>query len=140
MILRFSPSAAVILGGLGVLPLVAPAQAGTLPSRENNAGMVMVTATPLDVSPSAKEWRFSVRLNTHVSPLTQDLATVSTLSGNKGTAEAPTAWQGDPPGGHHRRGVLVFRAISPMPGSITLTIRQVGSVAERSFTWKLNGD
>ena len=138
MSLRLSLSAAVMLGGLGMVPLAAPAQAGTLPSRENNAGMVMVTATPLDVSPSAKQWRFAVKLNTHVSPITQDLAAVSSLSGDQGKAEAPTAWQGTPPGGHHRSGVLIFPAINPMPQAITLTIREVGAVPERSFTWTLN--
>lgn len=131
--------AVLFVGGLGLLPLGASAQAGALPSIQNNAGMVMVTATPLDVSPTAKEWRFAVRLNTHVSPLTQDLAAVSTLSGDRGKGEAPTAWQGDAPGGHHRKGVLIFPAISPMPQSITLKIHQVGSIAERAFTWKLQG-
>lgn len=95
-----------------------------------------VTPTAL---PNAGNWQFAVRLNTHVAPITQDLAAVSVLSDGKGYEEKPIAWQGDPPGGHHRKGVLLFKPISPRPQSITLKIRQIGSVPERTFTWSLSG-
>lgn len=49
----------------------------------------------------------------------------------------PLAWEGDPPGGHHRKGVLVFESIDPPPRSVTLKLRRIGSVPERSFTWTL---
>ena len=119
------------------LPLTASAQTKLLPSRESNEGQVMVTVTPLALSKAADTWRFEVQLNTHVAPITQDLAAVAVLSDGNGHDERPSAWEGDPPGGHHRKGVLVFKAMNPTPDSVTLKIRQVGSVPERSFAWKI---
>lgn len=115
--------------------LATPAGAQSWPSKENDEGQVMVTVTPVDLSSAADAWRFDVKLNTHVAPITQDLATVATLGDDVSQNEKPSAWQGDPPGGHHRKGVLVFKPISPMPRTITLKISGVGGVAERSFTW-----
>ncbi len=118
-------------------PLTASAQAKSLPTKENTGGQVMVSVTPQDLSTTADTWRFAVQFNTHVSPITQDLVAVTSLSNGKGAGEHPTAWEGDPPGGHHRHGVLVFKPIKPMPTAITLDIRQVGGVADRTFTWNL---
>ena len=119
------------------LPLAASAQTKPLPSKENDEGQVTVTVTPLTLSKGADTWRFEVQLNTHVAPITQDLTAVAVLSDGQGHDESPLAWQGDPPGGHHRQGILSFKAINPSPESVTLTIRQVGSVPERTFTWAL---
>lgn len=121
------------------LPTRASAQTGALPSQQNNAGQVMVKVTPRAVSKTANAWRFEVQFNTHVAPITQNLVAVTTLSDGNGHDEHPLAWDGDPPGGHHRKGTLVFKPIDPLPQSLTLTIRQVGAVPERSFTWKLTG-
>lgn len=118
-------------------PLTALAQTKSWPSRQDNRGQVMVSVTPTAL-PNSGTWQFAVRLNTHVAPITQDLAAVSVLSDGNGHEENPTAWQGDPPGGHHRKGVLLFKPISPRPQSISLKIRQVGSVPERTFTWNLS--
>lgn len=124
---------------IGVAPsLTAMAQAKSWPSRQDNKGQVIVSVTPTEL-PDTGTWQFAVRLNTHVAPITQDLVAVSVLSDGKGHEEKPTAWQGDPPGSHHRKGVLLFKAMSPRPASITLKIRQVGSVPERAFTWNLTG-
>ncbi|MDE2230429.1 MAG: hypothetical protein KGL11_15520 [Alphaproteobacteria bacterium] len=120
------------------MPLAAAAQTKSLPSRENDQGQVMVTVTPLALSNTADPWRFDVQINTHVAPITQDLAAVSVLNDGKGHKEKASAWQGDPPGGHHRHGVLIFKPITPLPESVTLTIRQVGAVPVRTFAWKLS--
>ncbi len=113
------------------------AQIKPLPTQVNKEGQVVVRVTPLALSTAADPWRFEVQLDTHVMPLDQDLRTVAVLTDGNGHDERPTAWEGDPPGGHHRKGVLLFRQISPSPASVTLKIREVGSVPERSFTWAL---
>lgn len=117
--------------------LTASAQTKSLPLRESDEGQVKVSVTPANLSKSADTWRFAVQFTTHVKPITQDMVAVASLSDGKGAGEKPTAWEGDPPGGHHRKGVLVFKPINPMPATITLDIRQVGGIADRTFTWNL---
>ncbi len=79
-------------------------------------------------------WRFEVRLDTHSVALDQDLAASAVLVAGDGREVRAEEWDGDPPGGHHRSGVLVFAAPVPGPQAVTLKIRGVG-VAERTFTW-----
>jgi hypothetical protein len=90
------------------------------------------------LSASATELRFEVVLDTHTAELTQDMREISVLSGVDGREFKPTAWEGDPPGGHHRQGVLVFSPISPMPGSLTLKLRGINRVPERIFAWSVS--
>lgn len=111
------------------------AQAGARQS--NNEGQVTVQVTPQEVSAKAATWRFAVQFDTHVKALNEDLLVAALLSDGHGHEEAPAAWEGDPPGGHHRRGVLLFKPMVPTPASITLRIQGVGGVAERSFIWSL---
>lgn len=120
-------------------PLTVSAQTKSLQVRENNEGTVMVSVTPQDVLTTAAAWRFGVQFNTHVTPITQDIVAVASLSGDGSAGERPMAWEGDPPGGHHRKGVLVFKPLDPMPATITLDVREVGGVADRTFTWNLGG-
>lgn len=108
-----------------------------LPSRENREGQVMVKVIPQQIGRGG-DWIFAVQLNTHVAPITQRIESISTLSDGQGKTERPLAWKGDPPGGHHRRGVLIFRAMEPKPATITLTIEKVGGVTARYFTWKVS--
>jgi len=102
-----------------------------------NAGGVTVAVQPVDLSPGAKSWAFDVTLNTHVSPLEQDLAKVSVLVDASGARHAPTAWKGDPPGGHHRKGVLEFAPVSGNPAYVELQIKGVGTPEARTFRWQL---
>jgi hypothetical protein len=127
----------VLLATVAAAPLTVSAQTKSLPMRESDEGQVKASVTPQSLSTTADAWRFEVRFNTHVKPITQDMVAVASLSDGKGADEQPTAWEGDPPGGHHRKGVLVFKPIEPMPATITLHIREVGGVADRSFTWNL---
>lgn len=119
-------------------PLILSAKSGLLQTKENDGGSVRVSVTPEDLSKSATDWRFQVRFNTHVTPIVQDMLIVTSLTGNQAAGEKPLKWEGDPPGGHHRRGVLVFKPITPAPSAVTLHIREVGGIADRSFTWNLN--
>lgn len=115
----------------------ASAQPVSLPMKENREGPVRVSVTPQSLSKAVDAWRFEVRFNTHVMELTEDMVAVASLSDGENAAERPTAWDGDPPGGHHRKGVLVFKPLDRMPETITLHIREVGGIADRAFTWNL---
>ncbi len=138
LILAAVASAFLFVAPLGTKDVAAgTAQDEALPAQVNREGQVTVKVTPLALSPTADQWRFSVQFDTHVTPLDQDLLKTAVLSGDNGQGEAPLSWQGDAPGGHHRAGVLIFKPITPVPASVTLNLQQVGSVPERSFTWKL---
>jgi len=49
---------------------------------------------------------------------------------------APLSWEGDPPGDHHREGILKFNKISPSPKEIKLKMTDVGRISERLFSWE----
>lgn len=97
---------------------------------------VTIKVKPVDVAPTAAAWSFEIVLDTHGGELSDDLARTVTLhAGGKQTL--PTAWQGDAPGGHHRKGTLRFEAIQPVPESIELRVQRPGEKAPRSFRWRL---
>jgi hypothetical protein len=65
------------------------------------------------------------------------MVAVSALKDNKGHEFTATAWQGSPPGGHHRKGVLEFQDLADNTESITLVIREIDNVPERIFNWRI---
>lgn len=107
----------------------------TLQSQTNSEGEITVKATPEKVSEDKKAWSFRILLDTHTGSIDEDLIKNATLVDNKGEKIMPIAWDGDPPGGHHREGVLVFDLFSQTPKSVTLILRSVGGIDERKFNW-----
>lgn len=109
--------------------------APSLPARSSSQAGVTVKVTPrdLDVLP----WTFDVVFDTHTQPLVDDLAKSAVLVPDGGAPHQPLKWEGEPPGGHHRKGVLQFKAISPLPAAIELRILRGGESAPRSFRWQL---
>lgn len=99
-----------------------------LETKESDEGPVSVTVTPIASD-------FEISLNTHSEELSEDLVAVSELVDGQGKLYKPVSWEGDIPGGHHRKGVLKFNPISPRPKSIELKIKNVGGVPERNFKW-----
>lgn len=104
-----------------------------LDAQTNNEGEVIIAVTPIDQI----NWSFEVVMNTHSAELNEDLTTVSILVDENGNEYKPVEWRGDPLGGHHRAGTLIFGEIAPAPKSIILIIRQIGGVVERKFEWIL---
>jgi hypothetical protein len=76
-------------------------------------------------------------MNTHTVDLVEDMTAVCTLKDDQGREYHPVSWNGAPPGGHHRKGVLEFPALDGSTKSVTLVIRNVGGVPERAFEWKV---
>ncbi len=109
----------------------------TLETEENTEGPVSVTVTPLSLENGSPTWNFEIALNTHSGSIDADLVTVSKLVDDNGKSYKPVSWEGSPPGGHHRNGVLKFNPISPKPKFIELKIKDIGEVPERSFKWDL---
>lgn len=133
---RIFSRAAGIAGMVFVLVAAAPpASAGSgLVSQVNKEAAVTVKVTPIELSAQAAVWRFEVVLDTHVVALDHDMTAVVVLVDGAGREYRPLAWNGDQPGGHHRKGVLTFEPVRPAPASVMLKIRRIG-VPERTFSW-----
>ncbi len=108
--------------------------AADLSSRTSAQNGVTVKATPRVVSASA--WEFQIVFDTHSQPLTDDLGKTAKLVGDGGKTYAPTAWQGDAPGGHHREGMLRFDDVVPVPAYLELHIQREGEKTPRIFRWQ----
>jgi len=127
--------------GLAALAIAAVAagltvDAGAYEMRSNRENAVRVDVKPVQLAPGQPA-RFEVRMNTHSEPLEEDMVAVSSLKDNTGRIYQATAWQGSEPGGHHRKGVLEFPELKDNPESITLIIRKVANVPERTFEWSV---
>lgn len=107
-------------------------------TRTSSAAGVTVSVTPKVVTPGAAAWEFAITLNTHSQDLGDDLVKSSVLVDSRGARHVPVAWEGSPPGGHHRSGVLRFKGLGAQADAIELQIRRANEAAPRSFRWKLN--
>ena len=113
------------------------ANSSQLQTQENNEASVLVSVTPQNLNKVSDSWNFDLTLTTHSGSIDTDLAASSELIDDKGNSYKPVSWEGSPPGGHHRNGVLKFNAITPKPKFIELKIYDVGEVSVRSFKWNL---
>ena len=125
--------------GIVALVIVAVAvglavDAGAYEMRTNKDKRVRVDVKPVQLAPGQPA-KFEVQMNTHSEALEEDMVAVSSLKDNAGRVYQATAWQGSAPGGHHREGVLEFPKLENNPESITLIIRKVAEVPERTFEW-----
>lgn len=118
--------------------LIAPASAiaQVAPQKSSQAG-VTVAVTPIEFAGAAKVWSFKIVLDTHSQDLSDDLAANAILLDGQGREHKPTAWEGAPPGGHHREGVLRFAPFEPAPDSVELRLLRPGEGAPRVFRWQL---
>jgi hypothetical protein len=126
-----------MLAAVAALLVTGAAGAAELETRTSSAAGVTVKVTPKDVAPGAATWAFAVVLDTHSKDLSDDLAKNAVLRDAQGGRHAPLAWEGAPPGGHHREGLLRFKALGPAPGAFELRISRPGESAPRSFRWTL---
>ncbi len=127
--------------GIAVLLMVAvtmglTVEAGAYEMKSNSENRVRVDVKPVQLA-AGQPARFEVRMNTHSEPLEEDMIAVSTLKDNTGRVYQATTWEGSVPGGHHRKGVLAFPKLEDNTESITLVIRQVAKVPERTFEWSV---
>jgi len=127
--------------GIVALVIVAVAvglavDAGSYEMRTNKEKRVRVDVKPVQLAPGQPA-KFEVQMNTHSEALEEDMVAVSSLKDNAGRVYQATAWQGSAPGGHHREGVLEFPKLENNPESITLIIRKVAEVPERTFEWSV---
>jgi hypothetical protein len=106
-------------------------------TRNNDAGQVAVEVQPLKLGDNQDTWEFAVALNTHSVELPYDLTQVSMLRCEQGREHRPLEWEGSPPGGHHRQGVLYFTPLDHPSSFVEIVIRDVAKVPERVFRWEV---
>ncbi len=113
--------------------------AGSDLTQVNDEAMVTVEVTPLNLNdPAATTLDFKVGLNTHSVNLNYDFKSIATLSDDAGEKIPATKWDGPSSGGHHVSGTLSFLLPKNRGQSLTLTLRGIADVPERTFTWKVN--
>jgi len=125
--------------GIAALVMVAAAMglavdASAYETRSNRENQVRVDVKPVQLAPGQPA-RFEVRMNSHSETLGEDMVAVSSVKDSAGRIYQATAWQGSEPGGHHRTGVLEFPKLENNTESITLIIRKVAKVPQRTFEW-----
>jgi hypothetical protein len=107
-----------------------------LTAKINDENLVTFEVTPLDFSFN-EPIRIEVAINTHQGDLDFEMTEITTLEDENGTLLKPMSWEGSPPGGHHRSGILTFPGIHQKTSQIKLTIRDVYGVPKRIFEWQL---
>lgn len=112
------------------------AAAPAYPPQISSEGGVKVTATLQHINADQNAWTVEVSLETHTHALNERLEGVSELIAD-GRTYRPLSWEGAPPGGHHRKGLLRFPAVSPRPNAIELRIHLDGEASPRRFSWRL---
>jgi hypothetical protein len=126
--------AAIASIGFGAAAL-GEARAAEMVAQTSSRGGVNITVEPPGFTRGAATWDFTVTLETHIQPLDDDLVTAATLLAD-GKPSRPLGWEGAPPGGHHRKGVLRFDAVTPLPQAVELQIRRTGEASPRVFRWQ----
>ena len=127
--------ASLVAALVAVLP--AGATAKEFAQQSNQDRGVTVQVKPIDVAADAKSWAFEVVLTTHSQDLADDLTRTAVLIDGAGKPHTALAWDGTAPGGHHRKGVLRFAPISPLPAMVELRLQRPGESTARNFRWPL---
>lgn len=99
----------------------------------NQEGPVSVTVQPSYLD----GWNFEITLSTHSVELTEDMTSATSLFDDLGNEFSPLNWQGDPPGGHHRSGILRFGDQIKDSTRLSLVVTNVGGIDMREFSWDL---
>jgi hypothetical protein len=126
------------IDGFWVANIIAVSDAAELgyASQVSNELGIKITATLQQIPEDATTWDFEMSLETHTHALSNGMEDSSVLIAD-GKKYKPLGWEGSPPGGHHRKGVLHFKAITPKPVSVELQIRLIGDPTPRSLKWRL---
>ncbi|MFZ1105460.1 MAG: hypothetical protein WAN86_21830 [Hyphomicrobiaceae bacterium] len=127
--------AALIVMAIGAVVGPTLLAAPALEPRKSDEAGVQVVVTPKPFDPAAATLDFDVVMDTHTKPLSDDLVRASELIVD-GSSYSPTGWQGDPPGGHHRKGVLKFPRPIETPKRIEMRINGIAGAGVRTFTWE----
>lgn len=114
-----------------------PVEQTTLQTQTITDGPVTYKVTLKNVATKSETWDFEISLDTHTESLDQDLIAIVRLVDDKGNEYKATQWEGAPPGGHHREGILKFSPLSSRPAFIELNIQTIDDAKKASLRWTL---
>ncbi len=100
-------------------------------------GTVTYKVTPKNLAPAAASWDFDISVDTHTGSLDQDLVTRVRLVDDKGNQYKAVSWEGDPPGSHHREGILKFSPVNPRPSFVEINVQTVTTGEKTNLRWNL---
>lgn len=106
-------------------------------TKKDNQGTISISVTPLNIQENLSTWNFEIILDTHTGSIDTNLVADSELIDDQENITKPASWEGDPPGGHHRKGILKFNSVSSKPKSLELKIINVDGIPQRVFKWDL---
>lgn len=104
-------------------------------TQTSTAHGVTVAATAGNLDAAAPVWDFAVVLDSTDRDLPDDVAANAVLVDASGNAAKALVWEGAPPTGRHRAGVLKFIALDPGSEWVELRITRPGELRPRRFTW-----
>jgi hypothetical protein len=109
----------------------APGTAHATTRTTTEAG-VTIKVTPVALLPVG--WMFAIVLDTQAAPLDDNLVAQSVLVADTEQIKA-TEWDGAPPGGQRRDGILTFPVPKGDAAVVELRIGRKGEAAPRVFRW-----
>lgn len=107
-----------------------------LETKEQTGGNVTISATPQELTPG-KPAVIQLVFDTHSVNLDFDVTQAAVLFDEKGMMYGVPVWNGDPPGGHHRKGTLAFPTPLRQIARVTLTLKNIAGIKDRMITWRL---
>ncbi len=111
-----------------------PAQVAAYETKENEGGEVTVSVTPITLKRGFPA-SFDIAFETHSVDLAFDVEQIASLEDETGIVYTPH-WDGSPPGGHHRKGILRFTPDLSSPKTITIILKDIAGIPTRTFTWQ----
>lgn len=120
-------------GGQSVAKAVQKGGTIRLSAKQTHADGVSIEVAPGEFTPG-KPLRFNVKFTTHSGSLEFRVADIVRLHVASSRLLRPESWEGSPPGGHHRKGVLTFMWPGGDVDTISLIFKLEG--LDHSFTWK----
>jgi len=110
-------------------------------TRVDEQGAIVIEITPINLDASTDTLEFNVVMNTHSIDLNMDLATLSTLTTDRGITVQGSLWDA-PLGGHHVEGNLIFPSMKDGNSILEGASRLILNIANvdapsRVFEWEV---
>lgn len=115
-------------------PTSSPVQ--SIAQQESDENNVVIVIKP-EVLRVYETPRFEIEFSTHSVNLDFEVSQISKIADDKGNEYKNSVWEGSPPGGHHRTGILTFNETLKESSGIQLIMQDDTGIGKRIFKWKI---